>query len=69
MLCVYQNPTSGDIRGFLGKGLNDIQEVALIAGVNMPKINMEKGSLYRSKGLAYIYSMVYGEIWRETLVW
>jgi len=60
MLCVYQNPTSGDIRGFLGKGLNDIQEVALIAGVNMPKIN---------KGLAYIYSMVYGEIWRETLDW
>jgi hypothetical protein len=41
MLCVYQNPTSGDIRGFLGKGLKDIQGgdlVSLIAGVNMPMI-------------------------------
>ena len=62
-LCMYQNPSSGDIRGFLGKGLKDIQKgdvVALIAGVNMPMIVWEKGSSYRSKGLVYIYSMMYG---------
>jgi hypothetical protein len=68
MLCVYQNPTSGDIRGFLGKGLKDIQGgdlVSLIAGVNMPMIIWKKGTSYRSKGLAYIYSMMYSEMWSE----
>jgi hypothetical protein len=42
-----QNPTSGDIRGFLGKGLKDIQEgdlVALIAGVYMPMIFGKRAS-------------------------
>ena len=65
---MFQNPTSGDIRGFLGKELKDIQEgdlVALIAAVNMPMIIWKKGSSYRSKGLAYIYSMMYGEMWPE----
>jgi hypothetical protein len=60
-LCVYQNPTSGNIRGMLGKGLKDFQEgdvVALIAGVNMPMIIWKKGSSYRSKGLAYIYRIM-----------
>jgi hypothetical protein len=65
---MYQNTTSSDIRGFLGKGPKDIQEgdlVALIAGVNIPMIIWKKGSSYRSKGLAYIYSMMYGEMWPE----
>jgi hypothetical protein len=63
MLCVFQNPTSGDIRRFLGKGLKVIQEgalVALIAGVNMPMVIWKTGNSFRSKRLVYIYSMMYG---------
>jgi hypothetical protein len=55
-------------RRFLSKGLKDIQEsdlVALIEGVNMPMIIWKKGSSYRSKGPAYIHSMMYSKMWPE----